>query len=149
MMNQETCVKVHELRRQGWTLDEIAAETGFHPSTISEHLKAEGPPARRQVPDAVLVMNARWKARTAELVTVYPRLLGVSVFNKLRAENFAGGYSTVTRELREIRGPGSGRPRRCRCRSTPTRARKPSSISATCLIGRPGGGGRHRCGVSG
>ena len=105
MMNQETYVKVHELRKQGWTLDEIAAETGFHPSTISQHLKAEGPPAGRQVPDSALVMNAFWKQRIATLIDTYPRLLGVSVFNKLQAEKFTGGYSTVTRELRAIRGP--------------------------------------------
>lgn len=105
MMNQETYVKVHELRKQGWTLDEIAAETGFHPSTISQHLKAEGPPAGWQVPDSALVMNAFWKQRIATLIDTYPRLLGVSVFNKLQAEKFTGGYSTVTRELRAIRGP--------------------------------------------
>ena len=29
----------------------------------------------------------------------------MSVHNKLHAEGFAGGYSTVTRELREVRGP--------------------------------------------
>ena len=104
-MNQETYVRVHELRKQGWTLEEIAVETGFHPSTISQQLKAEGPPARRQVPDSALVMNAFWKQRIATLIETYPRLLGVSVFNKLRAEKFSGGYSTVTRELRAIRGP--------------------------------------------
>lgn len=104
-MNQETYVKVHELRKQGWTLDEIAAETGFHPSTISQQLKADGPPVSRRVPDSALVMNAFWKQRIATLIDTYPRLLGVSVFNKLKAEKFTGGYSTVTRELREIRGP--------------------------------------------
>jgi transposase len=105
MMNQETYVRVQDLRKQGWTLNEIAAETGFHPATISERLKADGPPAKRRVPDSVLVMNAGWKQRVATLIASYPRLLGVSVFNKLRAEGFAGGYSTVTRELRAIRGP--------------------------------------------
>jgi transposase len=105
MMNQESYVRVQELRRQGWTLGEIAAETGFHPATISKQLKADGPPTRRQVPDGVLVMNARWRRRIVELIETYPRLLGVSVHNKLRAEGFAGGYSTVTRVLREVRGP--------------------------------------------
>jgi lambda repressor-like predicted transcriptional regulator len=98
-------MKVHELRKQGWTLDEIAAETGFHPSTISQQLKADGPPTKRQVSDEVLVMNAFWKERIATLIGTYPRLLGISVHNKLVAEKFTGGYSTVTRELREIRGP--------------------------------------------
>lgn len=40
MMNQEKYVRVHELRKQGWTLGEIAAETGFHPATISKQLRA-------------------------------------------------------------------------------------------------------------
>jgi transposase len=104
-MNQENYVRVHELRKQGWTLDEIAAETGFHPATISKQLKAEGPPTRRRVPDEALVMNARWRRRVAELIETYPRLLGISVHNKLHAEGFGGGYSTVTRELRGLRGP--------------------------------------------
>ncbi len=105
MMNQETYVKMTDLRAQGWTIAEIAAETGFHPETISLRLKADGPPTRRRVPDESLVMNARWKERVATLIGTYPRLLGVSVHNKLRAEGFSGGYSTVTRELRAIRGP--------------------------------------------
>ena len=63
MMNQETYVRIKHLREQGWTIGEIAEETGFHPETISIHLKSEGPPTRRRVPDEVLVMNARWKER--------------------------------------------------------------------------------------
>jgi transposase len=98
-------VRIHELHRQGWTCNEIAAETGLHPSTVSKYLKADGPPTARRVPDDALVMNAFWKQRIATLIDSYPRLLGVSVFNKLRAEKFTGGYSTVTRELRAIRGP--------------------------------------------
>ena len=57
---------------------------------------------RGRVPDEALVMNARWKERIEVLIGVYPRLLGISVHNKLRAEGFRGGYSTVTRELRAI-----------------------------------------------
>ena len=58
-------MRVHELRKQGWTLGEIAEETGYHPATISKWLKADGPPTRRQVPDEALVMNARWRAGSA------------------------------------------------------------------------------------
>ena len=105
MMNQETYVYVKDLRQQGWTIAEIASETGFHPATISAYLKADGPPAGRSVSDETLVLNARWRARIESLIGAYPRLLGISVHNKLRAEGFGGGYSTVTRALREIRGP--------------------------------------------
>ena len=82
-------------------------------------------------------MNARWRARIDELIGRYPRLLGVSVHNKLRAEGFDGrlpdGDPCAARRSAVL---GSGRRRRCRCRSTPTRARKPSSTSATCRTGR-------------
>lgn len=105
MMNQEQYMKMQDLRQQGWTIKEIAEETGFHPATISARLASDGPPVRRAVPDGAMVMNAFWRERTATLVGSYPRLLGISVHNKLRAEGFDGGYSTVTRVLREIRGP--------------------------------------------
>jgi transposase len=105
MMNQETYVKIKQLREQGWTIAEIAAETGFHPETISIRLKSGEPPTRRRVPDEALVLNAHWRERISTLIESYPRLLGISVHNKLRAEGFAGGYSTVTRELRARRGP--------------------------------------------
>ena len=104
MMNQETYVKIEDLRKQGWTVREIAAETGFHPSTVSRRLR-QGPPPRRRAPDGARVMTARWAERVEALVAAHPRLLGISVWRFLQAEGFVGGYSTVTRELRRIRGP--------------------------------------------
>ncbi len=105
MMNQETYVNMKELREQGWTITEIAAETGFHPATISKYLK-QGPPAvKRPVPDSSKVMNAHWSEKVQTLIAAHPRLLGISVFRCLQAAGFSGGYSTVTTELREIRGP--------------------------------------------
>ena len=41
MMNQETYVKLEDLHKQGWTIKEIAAETGYHPATVSKWLKCE------------------------------------------------------------------------------------------------------------
>ena len=105
MMNQETYVRINDLHSQDWTLKEIAAETGFHPVTIKKHLANGGPPKKRAVNDAQLVMNAHWQARVHDLIEKWPRLLGISVFHRLRAEGFTGGYSTVTTYLREIRGP--------------------------------------------
>ena len=104
MMNQETYVKLEDLHKQGWTIKEIAAETGYHPATISKWLR-EGPPTGRAAPDEARVMTRRWVERVEALVAAYPRLLGVSVWRCLQAEGFAGCYATVTRELRRIRGP--------------------------------------------
>ncbi len=104
MMNQETFVNINSLREQGWAIGEIADETGFGPATVSKHLRAGPPAAKRMVPDESKVMNARWAERCRSLIAAHPRLLGVSVWRCLTAEGFAGGYSTVTRELRRIRG---------------------------------------------
>ena len=104
MMNRETFVKLEDLHKQGWTIKEIAAELGYHPATISKWLKC-GPPVRRAASDEAKVMTARWAERVEALVGAYPRLLGVSVWRCLRAEGFEGCYSTVTGELRRIRGP--------------------------------------------
>ncbi len=44
-MTQEEFMDVVALRRQGWTITDIAAEIGHHPETVSKWLKQGGPPA--------------------------------------------------------------------------------------------------------
>ena len=105
MMNQESYVNIEDLHKQGWTIKEIAAETGYHPATISRRLREGPPPARRVAADGAKVMTRRWAERIEALVGEHPRLLGISVWRCLGAEGFAGSYATVTRELRRIRGP--------------------------------------------
>jgi transposase len=105
MMNQETYMRINDLHQQDWTLKEISEETGWHPVTIKNHLGNGGPPKRREVSDELRVMNARWCGRIDALIDKWPRLLGISVFHRLRAEGFTGGYSTVTTYLRKVRGP--------------------------------------------
>lgn len=104
MMTEDEYMDVLALRRQGLTIAEIAAETGYHPATISKWLDAGGPPPRRarQAPPLV---DERWAARIAELLRRSPRLLATSVFDILRAEGFEGSYPTVSRHLNALRGP--------------------------------------------
>jgi IS30 family transposase len=47
MMTQETYVNINDLHKQGWTINEIAAETGRHRTTISDRLKNGPPPTER------------------------------------------------------------------------------------------------------
>jgi transposase len=104
MLTQEEFMDVLALRRQGLSISEIAAETGYHPATISKWLAAGGPPERRgrQAPP---VIDERWAVRIGELVRPAPRLLATSVFEILRAEGFGGSYPSVARHLNELRGP--------------------------------------------
>lgn len=102
MMNQEDYVNVNDLHKQGWTISEIAQETGWHRTTISQRLKA-GPPAPRSTEASV--MTDVWRSKIVSMLETHPRLLAVSVHNKLSAEGFVGSYPTVVRAVRDIRGP--------------------------------------------
>ena len=90
MMTQETYVKIDDLHKQGWTIREIADETGFRPATVSRRLREGPPPSRRVAPDGAKVMTRRWAERIEALVVEHPRLLGISVWRCLQAEGCTG-----------------------------------------------------------
>jgi len=104
MMTQEEYMDVMAMKRQGLSIKEIAAETGYHPKTISSWLTNGGPPQKRKktVP---AVVDEHWAGRIADLLRLAPRLLGTSVFELIRAEGYTGSYPSVTRHLHTIRGP--------------------------------------------
>lgn len=101
-MTQETYVNINDLRKQGWTIAEIAAETGWHRTTISKYLK-DGPPTTRST--EAPVMTDKWRSKIDALLEAHPRLLSISVHNKLNADGFDGSYPTVVRAVRDNRGP--------------------------------------------
>ena len=102
MMNQETYVNVNDLHKQGWTINEIAEETGWHRTTVSKYLR-EGLPAARA--GEASVMTDRWRSKIDTMLEAHPRLLSISVHNKLNADGFDGSYPTVVRAVRDNRGP--------------------------------------------
>jgi transposase len=104
MMTQEEYMDVMAMKRQGLTIKEIAAETGYHPKTISSWLTNGGPPAKRKK-SGPAVVDERWANRIAELLRLAPRLLATSVFEMIKAEGYGGSYASVTRHLNSVRGP--------------------------------------------
>jgi transposase len=103
MMTQEKYVKIKDLHAQGWTIVEIAEETGFHPATVSKYLKSGPPPATRSTEASV--MTPAWRERIETMLESWPRMQAVSIHNKLAAGGFEGSYPTVVRAVRDIRGP--------------------------------------------
>ncbi len=103
MMTQEMYVNINDLHAQGWTINEIAEETGFHRTTVSRNLKNGSPPAVRAT--EATVMTDRWRDSVGVLLGAHPRMLSISVHNKLRADGFDGSYPTVVRAVRDVRGP--------------------------------------------
>ena len=49
MMTQEEFMDVLAMKRAGMTFEEIGAETGYHPATISKWCRDGGPPAKGSV----------------------------------------------------------------------------------------------------
>jgi transposase len=107
MMTQEEFMDVVALRRQGWTITDIAATVGRHPDTVAKWLKAGGPPARRQVTETVI--DQRWARRVEELLARNRNLLATSVYRLLVVEGFEASYPTLVRHLRRVCGPRRGR----------------------------------------
>ena len=107
MMTQEEYVeRVLALKRQGWTITEIAKETGYHPQTVSKWLKNDGPPPKRSIDPATQVVDERWAKRIKELIKPpADLLLATSVFEIIKAEGFEGSYPSVARFLNDLRGP--------------------------------------------
>ena len=105
MMIQEEFMDVLAMRRQGKTYAEIADETGYHPATISKWVREGGPPAGRTTGDEDRVIDAKWSARLMELLAANKDLLATSLFEIITAEGFCGSYPTVSRWVRDVRGP--------------------------------------------
>ena len=103
MMTQENYVNINDLHAQGWTIREIAEQTGWHRTTVSDRLK-NGPPPEARATEAT-VMTEHWQQRVASMVEAWPRMQSVSIHNKLAATGFEGSYPTVVRAVRDIRGP--------------------------------------------
>ena len=66
MMTQEEFMDVMAMKRQGMSIKEIAAETGYHPSTISGWLRNGGPPEKRPSRGPA-VIDEYWAAEIATL----------------------------------------------------------------------------------
>jgi transposase len=110
MLTQEEFMDILAMRRQGLSISEIAAQTGYHAATISKWVRTGGPPAARAA-TTVAAIDARWSARIGELLRAAPLLLATSVFEIIKAEGYTGSYPSVVRELRQRRGPRfQGRP---------------------------------------
>ena len=93
------------LKRQGWSIAEIARELDYHPATISKWLKNGGPPEHRLVHPTERVIDDRWGRRIDDLIAPPSKLLATSVYEIMVAEGFAGSYPTVVRAVRARRGP--------------------------------------------
>ncbi|CAA9216987.1 MAG: hypothetical protein AVDCRST_MAG10-446 [uncultured Acidimicrobiales bacterium] len=105
MMTQEEYMNVKALKAAGWTITQIAKHLSYHPATFWGWLKAGGPPPKRSVPVEELVIDEYWRACIAALLAHNDELQATSIMRVIGAEGFDGSYQSLTRHLREVRGP--------------------------------------------
>jgi transposase len=99
MLTQEEDVEIHALRKQGWTISEIARHTGRDRKTIRAYLAGERQPGVRAVvePDPFDRIEAYVAQRLADDHSVW----GTTLFDEVQALGYDRSYPTFTRKLRQ------------------------------------------------
>jgi transposase len=99
----EEILTIHDLHRQGLTVQAIARRTGLDRKTVGKYLgrglelPAYGPRAPR------MGLLEPYHDYLRQRVAAYPELSGTRLLREIRELGYAGGYSIVTDYLRDIR----------------------------------------------
>ena len=117
--------QVHELHRQGLTIEAIARQAGIGGRTVQRYLAAQTFPERSR---------RRRSARPIDAFSVYLKQRfaagchnAAQLFRELKAQGFGGSYTSVWESVHGLRAPTSGG----RGRASP---RVPSTYSVACWL---------------
>lgn len=99
MLTREEDIDAHALHKQGWTITAIARHLGRDRKTIRAHLSGQRVAGvrARQGPDAFAPFVAYVRARLRE----DPHLWVTTLADELEELGWAGGYSMLTRQIRD------------------------------------------------
>ena len=105
MITWERLFMLHELHAQGVSISAIARQTGLDRKTVRRHLAAgiEPPEYGPRAPQGSLLDP--YKAYLQTRVAEYPGLSGARLLREIKAQGYAGGYTTLTDYLRTLRPP--------------------------------------------
>ena len=101
MLSERSSVDIHALKRQGFTISEIARRTNHDRKTIRAYLNGQREPGvrARAVPDPFDEFVDYVSARLTE----DPHLWAVTLFDELRPLGFEGSYPSVQRWVKRWR----------------------------------------------
>ena len=99
MLTQEEDVEIHALRKQGWTISEIARHTGRDRKTIRAYLDGVRRPGVRSVVEADPF--DRIEAYVAQRLVDDHGVWATTLFDEVQALGYDRSYPTFTRKLRQ------------------------------------------------
>lgn len=99
MLTQEEDVEIHALRRQGWTISEIARHTGRDRKTIRAYLDGVRRPGVRSVVEADPFDHV--EAYVAQRLVDDHGVWATTLFDEVQALGYDRSYPTFTRKLRQ------------------------------------------------
>jgi transposase len=103
VVNLGEVMTILDLHRQGLSVSEIARQTGRDRKTISKYIeRGLEAPAYTPRPTTTTLL-APFHAYLRARVAAYPGLTGRRLFREIKENGYAGGYTTVTDFLREVR----------------------------------------------
>lgn len=105
MIKLREIVMIHELKKQGLGISEIARQTGLDRKTVRKYLRGGLQSARygpRQPRPRLLDPYERY---LRERIAAWPGLSGRRLWREIAELGYTGGYSAVTDFLREARPP--------------------------------------------
>ena len=93
----------HLFHAEHWKIGTIAAELGFHPSTVRAALETERFRSRPRPRDRLTDPYLDFLRQTLQQ---YPRLRATRLFQMIRARGYTGSVTQLRRVVAEIRPPG-------------------------------------------
>jgi transposase len=99
MLTQEEDVEIHALRKQGWTISEIARHTGRDRKTIRAYLDGVRRPGVRSVVEADPFDHV--EAYVAQRLVDDHGVWATTLFDEVQALGYDRSYPTFTRKLRQ------------------------------------------------
>ena len=98
-------VLIHDFKRQGLTITAIARQVGLDRKTGRRYLQRGIEPAAYKPRKPVPRLIASFEDYLRERVAAYPELSGKRLLREIRDLDYAGGYTSVTEFLRDVRPP--------------------------------------------
>ena len=101
MLRKELCMILRALHDHGWKIAELAREFGMSRTTVSRHVKGDGPPTYRRACPADL--TAEQHAYVTRRLAVCSTIRASTLYREVQELGYEGSYPSFVRRVRSMR----------------------------------------------